>query len=357
MRVLQLIDSLHTGGAERMAVNIANVLSTSEEIDKSYLCVTRKEGLLKEGIEKNVSYFFLEKKRTIDFTAFFKLNKFIRQESISVIHSHSTSFFLATLIKIFNKNVTLIWHDHYGNSEFLKQRKSNVLKFCSYYFDHVFSVNSKLEAWAKSYLKINNVSCLANFVIKGNLNKKTELLGLPKKRVIHLANLRPQKDHLILIDAFSEVIKNYPDWTLHCVGKDFNDNYSESIKEKIKLLNMEKSIFLYGSLSDTTHVLSQCDIGVLSSKSEGLPLSLLEYGMAKLAVVATNVGDCNRVINNIKEGTLIEPEEVTAFSNAILKYIKDPREREDVGMNLYERIIKDFDAKKVLNKLVNNYKN
>ena len=52
MRVLQLIDSLHPGGAERVSVNIANALV--ENIDKSFLCVTREEGILKESLTPSV---------------------------------------------------------------------------------------------------------------------------------------------------------------------------------------------------------------------------------------------------------------------------------------------------------------
>ena len=59
MRVLQLIDSLDAGGAERMSVTIANALST--RIDRSYLCTSRKEGVLKSDLKKDVGYLFLRK--------------------------------------------------------------------------------------------------------------------------------------------------------------------------------------------------------------------------------------------------------------------------------------------------------
>jgi len=63
MRVLQLIDSLEAGGAERVAVNYANGLLN--RIDGSYLCVTRAEGLLKSSVNNAVGYLFLNKKATI----------------------------------------------------------------------------------------------------------------------------------------------------------------------------------------------------------------------------------------------------------------------------------------------------
>ena len=59
IKVLQLIDSLQVGGAEVLAVNIANALSN--EGVESHLCVTRNEGPLKENIKPSVGYLFLEK--------------------------------------------------------------------------------------------------------------------------------------------------------------------------------------------------------------------------------------------------------------------------------------------------------
>ena len=58
MRIVQLIDSLDAGGAERMAVNYANALQS--KIEFSGLVTTRKEGGLKEQINPKVSYLFLK---------------------------------------------------------------------------------------------------------------------------------------------------------------------------------------------------------------------------------------------------------------------------------------------------------
>lgn len=60
MRILQIIDSLDAGGAERMAVQIANELQIAGH--ESHLCATRREGLLKKTINSEVGYLFIEKK-------------------------------------------------------------------------------------------------------------------------------------------------------------------------------------------------------------------------------------------------------------------------------------------------------
>lgn len=353
MRILQLIDSLDSGGAERMAVNYANILS-QENI--SFICSTRNEGLLKYAICKEVNYLFLDKKRTLDFKALKQLHKYIRKHKIEIIHAHSTSFFTATLIKIFNRKIKLIWHDHYGNSEFLKNRKFNILKVCSYKFNAIISVNKALKNWALKNLQCEEVSILNNFAtINTNEIRRTVLKGEEGKRIVCLANLRPQKNHFMLLNAFNEVRKINKEWTLHLIGKDRYDNYSLEIKKRINTLNLNNNVFIYGSKSDTNNILNQCDIGVLSSKSEGLPLALLEYGLAKLPVVSTNVGDCNKVITQSTEGFLIDSGNSKEFSKAILKYIDSKELRIKKAESLFLNIDSNFGEKKIKNQLIEIY--
>ena len=77
MRILQLIDSLEAGGAERMAVNYANALV--DDLGFSALVATRKEGALLVQIDSKVTYLFLNKKRQLDFGALWRLRSFVSQ--------------------------------------------------------------------------------------------------------------------------------------------------------------------------------------------------------------------------------------------------------------------------------------
>ena len=354
MRVLQIIDSLEAGGAERVAVNLANALTT--EIEGSFLCTTRKEGLLKESVSSDVGYLFLNKHRTIDLKAVKSLNVFVKANDINIIHAHSSSFFLATILKILNRRVSVIWHDHYGNSDFVKSRKHGILRLCSKHFSHVFSVNRILETWAKQKLKIENVTYLANFASVDQNLLVTQLNGVTGKRVVCLANLRPQKDHFTLIDAFKSVVELYPDWTLHCVGKDFNDDYSKNVKSKIEATGLSESVFLYGSKPDVFNILSQCEIGVLSSKSEGLPIALLEYGLANLAVIATNVGECKNVILNNFNGLLVNSLDIKMFSKTLCIYIENEALRKEYSGRYKKNIQENFSKESKLEIILKIYK-
>src|SRR5690606_38908493 len=199
MRVLQLIDSLRPGGAEKMAVNIANALLP--HVDRSFLCCTRQEGMLKDEIKPEVRYLFLNKKSRLDPKAILGLRKYIIENKIDIIHAHSSSFFLAGLLKLTGSNFKLIWHDHYGESENLGDREFKVLKRFSRLFWGIISVNTTLKDWAENYLNCKNVTVIRNFIPEPDPNAKSQISLKGNKndfKIICVANLRPQKDHMNL---------------------------------------------------------------------------------------------------------------------------------------------------------------
>ena len=354
MRVLQLIDSLATGGAERMAVNIANSLSESG-VD-SFLCATREQGPFREKLEPSVQYYFLNKKGTLDLRAVLRLRRFVLDHDIAIIHAHSTSIFWAVVVKFFTRNVKVVWHDHYGNSAQIASRKLFLLRALSRKFDAIIAVNSILASWAKEKLLCGKVIRLQNYSKReSSILRTTQLKGVEKKRMLCLANLRPQKDHLNLIEAFSNIAARHKEWSLHLVGKNFKDTYAQTINEAIEARGLTKVVFQYGSVSDVDHVIMQSTIGVLSSKSEGLPVTLIEYGHAGLPVIATDVGQCDEVIPTDAFGILVPSSNAKELERAMEFYIQDPDEAINRGRKLQEHIQLQFSEEHTIAQLIALY--
>ena len=81
MRIVQIIDSLEVGGAEKMAINYANALS--KRIAFTGLVSTRAEGHLKSQLSDSVSYLFLINKKTLDFSDAFRLKKYSKNNFLA----------------------------------------------------------------------------------------------------------------------------------------------------------------------------------------------------------------------------------------------------------------------------------
>jgi len=349
MRVLQLIDSLEAGGAERMAVTIAN--SLHNQISFSGLATTRAEGILANQIDSNVPYLHLNRKKFFDKKAIKKALDFIKVNEVSIIHAHSSSVFFALMLKIFLPEIQLIWHDHYGKSEELNKRPKFQLQFASLFVKQIFAVNENLVSWSQKYLFCKKITFLPNFISEvSNASSQIVLPGITGKRIVHLANLRPQKDHFLLLQIAKMCVENDKEITFHLVGKDFNDSYSIAIKQFIQSNNLSSNVFVYGTREDIYSLLNQATIGVLSSSSEGLPVALLEYGFCKLPVISTDVGDISKVITHQQNGILINDNEATTFYHAIMNLVENQILQRTFGNKLHQVILNQYSKAAFLKK-------
>jgi glycosyltransferase involved in cell wall biosynthesis len=356
VRVLHLIDSLALGGAERVAVNLCNALAAAG--CEAHLCATRTGGPMATFVEPEVGLLLLDKKKTLDGAAILRLRRYVREHSIQVIHAHSSSFFLACVMKMLT-GVRVVWHDHFGDSENLEQRRALAIIALSFLFDGVVSVNEKLRKWATLNLHVSGdkICFLPNFPA---LSKQREainegLVNEKKLRLVCTANLRKQKDHATLIRALQIIRKDYPDIELLLVGADYEDDYSTRLKALIRELGLGDNVGILGCRTDVAAILEKCDIGVLSSESEGLPVSLLEYGLAGLPVVCTAVGDCAMVLGNGEFGRVVLPKGHQALAVACLDLLCDEIERKRLGGRFQEHVERHYSAQAVAKQVIDIY--
>lgn len=355
MRVIQIIDSLEAGGAERIAVNYANALA--ENIPMSALVATRKEGILKKQLDEKVSYLFLNRKNTVDLKSIFRLRSFVCKHKIDIIHAHGTSFFLAILLKLVYPRIKIIWHEHYGERETQSRMDNIVLFLSSNFFASIFVVNHQLEIWVKNNLFRSKVYFIPNFATLDQIQEKTTFLrGNDEKRIVCLANLKNPKNHFAILKAFKNLELSSLDWSLHLIGKDYKDNYSMILKDFIKENNLDNSVFICGSKNDIQHILTQATIGILGSTAEGFPVTILEYGLAKLPVVSTNVGYCSEIIHDNVNGLLFNPLDKLQIENQILKMISDKQLREKFALELHKSVSNNFSKDKIIDILLYRYK-
>lgn len=353
MRVLQLIDTLNPGGAERVAVSYANALS--ERQSASYLCTTRKEGELKQQLKPEVGYLFLRKRSTYDLWAVWRLVRFCKKHKIDIIHAHTSSYFTATLASFLLKDIGLIWHDHYGKSEQLHARPKKVLAWCSKRFNTILAVNETLVGWAMNNLNCPKVIYFKNAVpiLDAKRVEAAHLPGVTGSRVLLLANLRAQKDHINAITAIKEVRKTHPEVSLHLLGLHWDDDYYQQIRLHMDQAEEREFIFYHGSKQNVNAYIKACDIGLLSSNSEGLPMALLEYAAMELPVVCTRVGQCVEVVG--ADGFLVDPSDSKALAKTISEALTDRAGAKEKAAKLLERVSAEYSIQTIIPKLLTVY--
>ncbi|HQW68061.1 MAG TPA: glycosyltransferase [Flavobacterium sp.] len=351
MRIIQIIDSLEVGGAEKMSVNYANALV--DKVSFSGLIATRREGYLKELIDKKVNYLFLDRKKRFDIEAVLRLKEYCVTNKVEFVQSHSSSYFIAFMLKLIYPKIKIIWHDHNGLSEFLGKRNTYAVKMASILFKGVIAVNYQLKNWAERDLFCKNVTYLPNFTkFDQDIVHETNLSGIPGKRILCLANLRHQKNHFLLLEIAEKFKSTYPDWTFHLVGKCFEDQYSKDVREMHIQKNLQETVFIYGTRKDTENIINQSDIAILTSNSEGLPVALLEYGLCKKPVVSTSVGEIPLIIENGVNGFTVPVNDKDSFFNILEKLVNDKIFRDKLGENLNKTINENNSEEAIVNRYI-----
>jgi glycosyltransferase involved in cell wall biosynthesis len=147
------------------------------------------------------------------------------------------------------------------------------------------------------------------------------------------------------------VVRDSAEAHLLLVGAEVDRNYAESLRREITGLNLARDVTILGPRDDVAAVLHACDIGVLSSASEGLPLALLEYGWSKLATVVTRVGQCPDVVDHGRCGLLVSPGDPDALAAAILQLLANNSLKHELSEGLARRVRDVYSAEAALKRL------
>ena len=146
--------------------------------------------------------------------------------------------------------------------------------------------------------------------------------------IMHVANIRLVKGHQYLLQAFAKIIPQYPHVKLVLIGE---DRMGGQMQELAKSLQIENHVVFAGKQENVRELLGLADICVLPSLSEGMSNAILEYMIAGKPVVATRVGGTPELVENGRNGLLVEKENIEQLANALLSLIHDQEKRKQLG--------------------------
>ena len=142
--------------------------------------------------------------------------------------------------------------------------------------------------------------------------------GLQPPQIVTIARFEPPKDFETLFAALDSV-RNEPWRKLTIVG---GGSEGAVLPDRVEAV---------GYLADPALVLTDAQIFVLSSRSEGFPRSILEAMRAGLPVVATDVGGVREAVEHERTGLLVPPGDISALAAALRSLMNSPSERERLG--------------------------
>jgi glycosyltransferase involved in cell wall biosynthesis len=357
VKILYVIESFGPGGKERRLSQLIDYFSEVDGVELEVV-LTREEFHYKTVLEKNIRIHAISKKLGVGKNSGFRqFYKICRNFKPDVIHTWGGLITVLAIpssvlcgIPIIDGQVTATTHPPLWE------------KWLFYKIPFLFSkkvVSNSRLAFKVYGMPTRKSICIYNGFDFSRLNKVKDVQALRKDLsittqyiVAMVASYVPLKDYKTFIEAAIQVLKTGKDVTFLGVGgqdpKVFQKYIPEEYEDKIRLLRQR---------SDIESFMSMCDVGVLSSFSEGMPNVVLEFMALGKAVIATPVGGVPELIDNNIDGFIFEIGDQQHLSNLIVDLLDDESKRLEVGKKAARKIKESFSSKKMNEAYLHLYKN
>ncbi len=334
-KIILFIDSLVAGGAQRQLVLLARVL-TEHGYNIRVLTYRVEEQLLHELAENRIHRDVVLKKGKIDFSFFFRLYKYFSRQKPDVIISYlNTPNIWARLAGKLAGVKRIITSER--NVDLHKSRLRMVIEKTLYHLSDEIIVN----AWStKNMLTAHGIpqdliSVIYNGVDTGYFSRRVDRECEEFRKSITVAEndvlillpgrITVQKNHMALLQSFTKIADKFPTAKLLFVGNEFDKAIKISMQEHIYQHKLDSRIIFYGPSSDMPLVYSASDIVVLPSLWEGLPNVVIEAMSCTTPVVASNVSDNDRLIEDGCHGYVYNLEIESSLADKLESCLLKPK--------------------------------
>ncbi|MFT3743908.1 MAG: glycosyltransferase family 4 protein [Pyrinomonadaceae bacterium] len=291
------------------------------------------------------------------------LARFLKAESVDILHTH---LFYSGLIGVLTKrlgsrSVVALMRHHTSVVRMLGSRfHVKADKWMAEKADHVLTVSNA----AKTYMRdVDGIKSEIDVVHLGfdyerlapNTSERSRVrreLGFADDDLVigYVANFAHGKGHIQLIEAFEKISAEIPNARIVFAGR----GEIAEVNEAAARLPAGKVVFA-GWQSDIASFLNALDIFVQPSLSEAFSQVIMEAMGVELPVIATNVGGASEVIANGENGVLIEPNDVQAIENEVIRLSHDPELRRSLGVSGRKTVTENFTAEQMVSRQMDLY--
>ncbi|MBI1314232.1 glycosyltransferase [bacterium] len=313
--ICQVLHSLHIGGAEVLAAGLARALS--DRFRFVFACLDDVGCLGEQLRDDGFTVELLGRKDGIDWRCGRRLGVFLKTQQVDVLHAHQYTPFFQSLVGRLSRwrtPIVITEHGrHFPDSRSAKRVAVNRLLMRRR--DRVIGVGASVRRAliANEGISADRVEVIYNGVdlspfeaVSNNVSLRREVrseleLADDEQTILQVARLNPLKDHLTAISAVRKLRDGGVSARLILVGE---GEERPKIEAAVRDAGLQKHVTLLGARRDISRLLSAADAFLLSSISEGIPLTLIEAMAAGVPVVSTDVGGIPEVIQHGTTGLL-----------------------------------------------------
>ena len=348
MKIIFVIPNLSAGGAERVITILANSF-VERSIDVDILLLKNRETAYPISEKVNIVHLGMDLLFSSKLTACKMMRKYFRKEKQAseklVLIPFLDVCLKRTLCASFGLNIPVIASErndpNQKGTSFIKKIKSNIPYMLATHC--IFQTTGARNYYCrivrnKSDIIMNPLSMASDIQWKGQKSR----------RIISVGRLEPQKNQMLLINAFSHIHKEYPDYKLEIYGE---GSLRKQLQSRINELNLKDAVYLCGCSSDIDSIMENALLFVLPSDYEGLSNALIEALSIGMPVISTDhqCGGAGMLIKNGANGMLIPVNDEYAMFNAMKRVIEDEKFALSIAENA-RKIRKVLSVEKISNK-------
>ncbi|HID70234.1 MAG TPA: glycosyltransferase [Desulfobacterales bacterium] len=354
------------GGLESLIVNMARSMDP-ELYSVTVGCLDHGGSLLNHIHGMNYDSFVTGRRPGIDWKLIFKLARIFTKRKFQIVHSHNQTahFYAGIAAKLARVPVIVITEHSRHNTELLWRRKLE--KRLLYGITDKWVVVSKElaeQSMQEDGLGKSKLQVIRNGVEFTHYNNGQHMdvqqreqikkqLDLPENSqiIIMVARLHPIKNHTLFLDTFAIINDKLPDVHVLFVG---DGECRGALIQQSKKLNLENKIHFLGFQENVAELLGISDVFVLCSKTEGLPVSLLEACAAQVPVVITRPSNKAGLIKNKLNGIEVS-DNPDDLADGLATILTNPEDAAEMALKSSKQVKKEFSLARMTREYENVY--
>jgi len=348
IHVCIFINSLSSGGAERVTVALSNYLikhdyhvtlvTTNNQDQDFYPLSDKVKRICLDMTGENKGF----KKLSVNLDRLFRIRAVLKENKPDVLIGIMTTSAILSILACLGLYTKVIVSER--NYPGRKQASPSwaLLRRLLYRFANGHVAQTKETAiWLKKNTGAKNIHIIPNSVSwplssYPPIVSPSLFVASNKKLILSIGTKVHQKGFDLLLEAYSNIASRNSDWDLAIVGIDKNiaPNDYEILKNRITNLGFQNRVFLPGCIGNVSDWYKRADVFVLSSRYEGFPNVLLEAMAGECACIAFDCDTGPRdIIQHNFNGLLVEAENVEKLSEALSIILENKKLRKKISQN------------------------
>ncbi len=293
---------------------------------------------------KPLKYVVVPIKPYFDVLAFFEVREIMKEIDPDIVALHSSKAGMIGRLAGKSLNIPTVFTAHswsFAGEPSRKKKKLFILmeKWVGKFTNGVITVSDfdYKQAIEKQIVPMDKIQRIHNGIYDIALDKVTNDVPTSIVRLLMVARFAEPKDHCLLLKALQRV--KTKGWHLTLVG---DGPLFESVNHFAKAIGLADQITFAGENRDVTAKLRETDIFMLISKSEGLPLSIIEAMREGLPIIASDVGGTCELIDHRRNGLLVPKGDEDGLIEALNEMMASDVLRKQLGKASRQKFMSQF---------------